>query len=80
MQHLHQVEARVRLLDPVHAMARGWSLTRTVDGRIVRSAAELRVGDEVVSVFADGEARSRVEATTHHPADSMADPTTGTGS
>ena len=71
---LQQIEARVRLLDPVHAMARGWSLTRTADGRIVRSAAELRAGDEIVSVFADGEARSRVESTDQHPTDFMAAP------
>ena len=76
-QTLQQIEARVRLLDPVHAMARGWSLTRTADGRIVRSTAELAPGDEIVSVFADGEARSRVESTDQHPTDVM---TTGTGS
>ena len=81
LQHLQHMEARVRVLDPVHAMARGWSLTRTTDGRIVRSATELQVGDDIVSVFADGEARSRVESTSRHPADFMADrPTTGTGS
>jgi len=61
IRHLDALAARVRLLDPVHAMARGWSITRTADGRVVRSAAELAVGDELVTTFAAGSARSVVE-------------------
>ena len=37
-RHLDAVAERVRLLDPVHTMARGWSITRTTDGRVVRAA------------------------------------------
>jgi exodeoxyribonuclease VII large subunit len=62
-QQLHHVEERVRLLDPATTMARGWSITRTVDGRTVRSAAELSAGDQIVTTFASGTARSRVEET-----------------
>ena len=75
---LDQIEARVRLLDPVHAMARGWSLTRTADGRIVRSTTELSAGDEIVTVFADGEARSRVESTDPIPTTDTATTDTAT--
>jgi len=60
-RHLDALAARVRLLDPVHTMARGWSITRTLDGRIVRSAEELALGDEVVTSFAAGSARSVVQ-------------------
>ena len=63
LQTLQQIEARVRSLDPIHAMARGWSLTRTADGRLIRSSSELASGDEIVTTFATGVATSRVEST-----------------
>lgn len=52
---------RLRLLDPANALARGWSITRRADGRVVRSAADLAPGDLVLTTFADGTATSRVE-------------------
>jgi exodeoxyribonuclease VII large subunit len=63
VRHLDAVAQRVRLLDPVHTMARGWSITRTLDGRTVRDAAALHAGDAIVTTFANGTARSRVEET-----------------
>ncbi|MCB0998386.1 MAG: exodeoxyribonuclease VII large subunit [Acidimicrobiales bacterium] len=63
-RHLDAVAERVRLLDPATTMARGWSITRTADGRTVRDAAELTPGTELVTQFARGSARSRVEAVT----------------
>jgi exodeoxyribonuclease VII large subunit len=63
VRHLDAVAARVRLLDPVNTMARGWSITRTADGRTVRSAADLAVGDQIITTFATGTASSRVEET-----------------
>jgi exodeoxyribonuclease VII large subunit len=64
VRHLDAVAERVRLLDPVNTMARGWSITRTVDGRTVRTAADIDPGDEIITTFATGTARSRVEETT----------------
>lgn len=64
LRHLDGLAGRVRLLDPAHTMARGWSITRTADGRTVRSAAELQPGDHIVTTFANGTARSRVEEAT----------------
>jgi exodeoxyribonuclease VII large subunit len=61
LRHLDAVAERVRLLDPVTTMERGWSITRTADGRTVRSADELTPGTEIVTTFATGAARSRVE-------------------
>ena len=61
LRHLDAVAARVRLLDPVHTMARGWSITRTVDGRTVRDVSQVQPGDSIVTTFANGTARSRVE-------------------
>jgi exodeoxyribonuclease VII large subunit len=64
VRHLDAVAERVRLLDPVNTMARGWSITRTVDGRTVRTAADISPGDQIITTFATGTARSRVEETT----------------
>ncbi|MCU1394699.1 MAG: xseA [Ilumatobacteraceae bacterium] len=63
-QSIDQIEARVRLLDPVHTLARGWSLTRTGDGRIVRSAADVAPGDEIVTTLATGSITSHVDTAT----------------
>ena len=62
-RHLESVAERVRLLDPVLTMERGFSITRTADGRTVRTAGELQPGDTIVTTFASGTARSRVEET-----------------
>ena len=63
LRHLDAVEQRVRVLDPVHTMARGWSITRTADGRTVRDAAQVQPGDQIITTFAYGTAHSRVEET-----------------
>jgi exodeoxyribonuclease VII large subunit len=63
LRHLDAIAARVRLLDPAHTMARGWSITRTDQGQVVRSIADLAAGDTIVTTFADGRATSRVEET-----------------
>jgi exodeoxyribonuclease VII large subunit len=41
---------------------RGYTLTLTSDGQLVRSAGGVNVGQEIVTRFADGTARSRVES------------------
>ena len=63
VRHIDAVAARVRLLDPVHTLARGWSITRTSTGQIVRDAADVAPGDTITTTFATGTARSRVEET-----------------
>ncbi len=60
---LNELGARVRLLDPVNVLARGWSITRTADGHTVRDAATLRTGDTLVTTFAAGSASSTVQET-----------------
>ena len=60
-RHVDALESKARLLDPVHVMARGWSITRGADGRAVRDVAALRAGDAIVTTFARGSARSTVE-------------------
>lgn len=58
---LHGLEARVRALDPERALARGWSITRTADGRVVRAPGDVRPGDPLVTQLAGGEVRSTVD-------------------
>jgi exodeoxyribonuclease VII large subunit len=60
-RHLVSVEARVRALDPINVLARGWSITRAADGRVIRSPADVLAGDVITSQLAAGSLRSRAE-------------------
>jgi exodeoxyribonuclease VII large subunit len=58
---LDGVEARVRALDPRRVLERGYTITRTADGTIVRAAVAVSSGDVVVTETGDGKVQSRVE-------------------
>ncbi|CAB4640222.1 MAG: exodeoxyribonuclease VII large subunit [Actinobacteria bacterium] len=51
----------VRLLDPVTTMARGWSITRDADGKVVRSHTDVSPGQKITTLLADGSITSTVE-------------------
>ena len=57
------LESRLRALDPERTLARGWSITRGPDGRVVRSPGDVAPGDELTTIVAGGELRSEVTAT-----------------
>ncbi len=66
--HLDRSEERVRAMrrlldayDVERQLERGYSLTLRADGSLVRGAGEVAAGDELVTRFADGSVRSRVE-------------------
>jgi exodeoxyribonuclease VII large subunit len=62
-QRLQAEAGRLETLSPLAVLARGYSVTqRWDDGRVVRDAAELQVGDLLVSRYARGRTRSRVES------------------
>jgi exodeoxyribonuclease VII large subunit len=63
-RHLTGLEARVRALDPVNVLARGWTITRSADGAVVRSPDHVAAGDVITTQFASGTIRSRIE---RHP-------------
>lgn len=68
-RHLAVLAARTDALDPARALARGWSVTRTADGRVVRDPAALHPGDTLVTTLAAGTVHSRVtETPTDDPA------------
>ena len=50
----------IEALSPQRVLARGFSLTRTVDGRTVTDAESLSAGDEIVTLLSRGSVRSRV--------------------
>ena len=55
------IETRVRAYDPARTLARGWSITRDADGRLVRSASDAPRGTILVTSLADGVVRSTVD-------------------
>jgi exodeoxyribonuclease VII large subunit len=67
--HLAREAERVRswrrlltAYDVERQLERGYTLTLTAGGELVKSAADVPVGSEVVTRFADGTTRSRVES------------------
>ena len=60
-QRLTMHAASLRLLDPVTTMARGWSITRDGKGNVVRSTTDVKQGDTLVTLVADGSISSTVE-------------------
>ena len=59
-RRLDASEARLRALDPVRVLERGYTITRDRDGRLVKQVAGLSTGDRLVTEFADGAAASVV--------------------
>jgi exodeoxyribonuclease VII large subunit len=59
-QRLVRLRGLLRALGPESAFQRGFSITLGNDGKVVRSAAALKIGDLLRTRFADGETSSRV--------------------
>lgn len=60
---LDLLEAQIGAFDPSRALARGWSLARTADGRLVRSIADVAPGDELAVTVVDGMVHTTVRET-----------------
>jgi exodeoxyribonuclease VII large subunit len=60
-QRLAKLGANLDHLNPRAVLERGYSIVAAADGRIVRTAAELAVGDSLRLTFAHGTAGARVE-------------------
>jgi exodeoxyribonuclease VII large subunit len=58
---------RLESLSPLNVLSRGYSMTRTPDGRVLRDAAAARPGDTILTRLARGDVVSRVE--TVHPSE-----------
>jgi exodeoxyribonuclease VII large subunit len=62
-RRLDELAMRARFLDPVHVLARGWTITRDEHGAVVRDPFSLAPGAVLTTQFANGTATSRVEST-----------------
>jgi exodeoxyribonuclease VII large subunit len=59
-QRWERLAGMVRLLAPEATLARGYSLTRTEDGKVIRSVQQARRGTRVITRVSDGEFASEV--------------------
>jgi exodeoxyribonuclease VII large subunit len=57
---LARLDANLKHLNPQSVLERGYSITESAGGAIVRDAARLAVGEDVTIVFAKGRADARV--------------------
>lgn len=62
-QRLRMDRNTLRLLDPRAVLARGWSITRTADGRLVRSIDDVAANETIETILVDGVVTSKVEGT-----------------
>jgi exodeoxyribonuclease VII large subunit len=60
---LKSLASRLETLSPLNVLTRGYSLTHTADGKLVRNAGEVRPGDVLTTRVAAGSIISRVEST-----------------
>jgi exodeoxyribonuclease VII large subunit len=60
-ERLTQTGARISAYDPARTLARGWSITRTAEGDLVRTPADAPPGTVLRTTLADGELTSTVE-------------------
>jgi exodeoxyribonuclease VII large subunit len=62
-QRLQTLTASLNALSPLAVLERGYSLTkRTTDGALVRNATELKPGDQISTLFAQGSVVSEVRS------------------
>lgn len=59
-QWLQQQRRLLQALSPVHLLARGYTLIRHPDGRLIRSLQQLQPGATVALQLQDGQARARI--------------------
>lgn len=60
-QRLVHLTSVLAAFDPRRQLARGWSLTKTADGHVLRSVAEVALAERIVTVLGDGSVTSSVE-------------------
>lgn len=61
VKHLQGLQRLCRQLSPERTLRRGFSVTRSEDGKVLRSSDEVSPGSRIRTQLASGEIRSRVE-------------------
>ena len=66
-ERLGKASASLEALSPLSILSRGYTLTETAEGRLIRGANEVKIGDTIRTRFADGivESRCVTEPDTH---------------
>jgi exodeoxyribonuclease VII large subunit len=59
-QRMRRLETQLRALSPLSVLERGFSITRSEDGTVVRSARQVRPGDGLRTRLAEGRLFSKV--------------------
>jgi exodeoxyribonuclease VII large subunit len=59
-QSLRRLETQLRVLNPLGVLDRGYSITETADGNVVRDSADVKPGDPLKTRFAKGSVTSEV--------------------
>ena len=52
------------VLSPEQVLARGFSITRTSTGKVIKQARDITVGEELITTLADGSVSSVVDKIT----------------
>ena len=60
-QKLDHFQKIVNILHPLNTMKRGFSVTRSKDGQVIKKAAQVRVQEEIFTEMADGNIESNVQ-------------------
>jgi len=58
------LESRLESIGPIEVLRRGFSLTQDSSGKIVRSSKNVKEGEQIRTVLADGAIKSKVECST----------------
>ena len=61
LAELSRLQASLAGMDPTAVLERGYSITRTPDGKVLRDASRIAEGDEIFTTLARGGVRSKVK-------------------
>ena len=59
---LEGYEARLRLLDPINTMKRGWSITRGADGKVITDLKSVKPGEKITTEVVGGSIDSTIDS------------------
>ena len=71
---LEVLSARLHAVDPAVQLARGWSITRDADGRVIRSTGDVAAGAVLRTTLLDGSVTSTVDSVDPDPTSLPEDP------
>lgn len=64
-QALALADAKLTAMDPLAILERGYTVTETINGRIIKNSTDVTKGQMVVTRFRDGQVTSQIEEIVH---------------